>query len=326
MRYSCKNDRYDGDFMTNFILSFNIIFPIFMIMVIGYVLGRMKIISDKTNSEMNKVVFKVCLPLQLFNNVYTSNITESFNPMLVALAAVSVLAIFGVAMLIAVTTEKDNAKRGVMAQGMFRANFVIFGVPVVTALFGDEAAAKASILIAVVVPMFNVLAVIALTVFGSAQFNAKKILKGIVTNPLIIASLLGLAFLIIGIPIPSQIHTVIKDLGKIATPLAFILLGASFKFGEVRQYIKHLSITLTMRLILFPLGVIIAGVLLGFRNAELAILLTMSGSPVAVSSYTMAQQMGGDDKLAGQLVVLSSILCIITMFLWIFTLKQFAFM
>ena len=81
-----------------------------------------------------------------------------------------------------------------------------------------------------------------------------------------------------------------------------------------------------MRLILFPLGVIIAGILLGFRDAELAILLTMSGSPVAVSSYTMAQQMGGDDKLAGQLVVLSSILCIVTMFLWIFTLKQFAFM
>ncbi|MBR4889017.1 MAG: AEC family transporter, partial [Clostridia bacterium] len=232
----------------------------------------------------------------------------------------------GIAVVLALALEKDNAKRGAMAQGMFRSNFVIFGLPVATSLFGDEAAAKASILIAVAVPMFNVLAVVVLTIFGSGTFNVKKIVKGVVTNPLIIASVIGLIFLATGITLPSQVHTVVKDLGKIATPLAFILLGASFHFDEVHQYLKHLTVSLSMRLVFFPLLTMAAAILLGFRNAELAILLTMSGAPVAVSSYTMAQQMGSDDKLAGQLVVLSSVLCIITMFLWIFTLKQFAFM
>ena len=312
--------------LENFILSFNIIFPIFMIMAIGYVLGRMGIISDKTNTEMNKVVFKVCLPLQLFNNVYSSNLEESFNGGMVLLAAVMILIFAGIAVVLALALEKDNAKRGAMAQGMFRSNFVIFGLPVATSLFGDEAAAKASILIAVAVPMFNVLAVVVLTIFGSGTFNVKKIVKGVVTNPLIIASVIGLIFLATGITLPSQVHTVVKDLGKIATPLAFILLGASFHFDEVHQYLKHLTVSLSMRLVFFPLLTMAAAILLGFRNAELAILLTMSGAPVAVSSYTMAQQMGSDDKLAGQLVVLSSVLCIITMFLWIFTLKQFAFM
>ena len=164
--------------MTNFILSFNIIFPIFMIMAVGYVLGRMGIISDKTNTEMNKVVFKVCLPLQLFNNVYSSNLEESVNVGMLVLAAVMILLSAGAAMLLAVITDKDNARRGAMAQGMFRSNFVIFGVPVATALFGAEAAAKASILIAVAVPMFNVLAVVVLTIFGSGTFNVKKIIKG----------------------------------------------------------------------------------------------------------------------------------------------------
>lgn len=315
-----------GVVMENFILSFNIIFPIFMIMAIGYVLKQVKVLSDTSVTEMNKAVFKVFLPLLLFNNVYTSDVSGTFRPILVFFAAGAVLVQFVLSLIIALVSEKDNSRRGVMVQGMFRSNFVIFGLPVTQALFGDEAAAMASLLIAVVVPMYNVLAVIDLTVFGGAQFNLKKILKGIVTNPLIIASVLGLVFLGFKIPIPSPVHTIIKDLAKIATPLAFVLLGASFKFSEVRQYVRHLTISLAAKLVIFPMLVLIPAIMMGFSAPELAILLSMSASPVAVSSFTMAQQMGGDDKLAGQLVVFSSVLCIITMFFWIFSLKQFGWM
>lgn len=312
--------------MENFILSFNIIFPIFMIMAIGYILRQVGILSDTSVNEMNKAVFKVFLPLLLFNNVYTSDVSGTFRPFLMIYAAGAVLLQFVLSLIIALISEKDNKKRGVMVQGMFRSNFVIFGLPVTQALFGSDAAAMASLLIAVVVPTYNVLAVIDLTVFGGAEFNLKKILKGIVTNPLIIASVLGLVFLGFKIPIATPIHTIISDLAKIATPLAFVLLGASFKFSEVRQYVRHLVISLSAKLVIFPLIVLTPAIIMGFSAPELAILLSMSASPVAVSSFTMAQQMGGDDKLAGQLVVFSSVFCILTMFLWIFSLKQFGWM
>ena len=127
--------------------------------------------------------------------------------------------------------EKDNRKRGVIIQGIFRSNFVIFGVPVCEALFGQNATGVASMLIAVVVPLFNFLAVICLEIYRGGNINFKKIIKGIITNPLIIASIIGLFFIYFKIKLPAPIEKTINDISKIATPLAFILLGSSFTFS-----------------------------------------------------------------------------------------------
>ena len=128
------------------------------------------------------------------------------------------------------------------------------------------------------------------------------------------------------IPLPTPVYDTISDLSTIATPLAFVILGASFSFGDVGRYIKELFIVLGAKLLVFPALFLGIALLLGFRGAPLAVLLTVFGAPIAVSSFTMAQQMGGDDKLAGQLVVFSSILSIGTMFLLIFFLKEMAFL
>ncbi len=219
--------------------------------------------------------------------------------------------------------EKDNRKRGVIIQGIFRSNFVIFGVPVCEALFGQNATGVASMLIAIVVPLFNFLAVICLEIYRGGNINFKKIIKGIITNPLIIASIIGLFFIYFKIKLPTPIEKTINDISKIATPLAFILLGSSFTFSAFSLYIKQLSITILGKLIIVPGIVLYIAALLGFRNIELTCLLSVFASPTAVSSYTMAEQMDGDSILAGQIVVLTSIISIITVFLWIFILKQF---
>lgn len=309
--------------MENLILSFNIVLPIFLILSLGYILKKLKILDELTTKNMNSVNFKLFLPLLLFYNVYKTDLSVVFNPKLLIFSIISVILVFLLLFIIIPLLEKDNRKRGVIIQGIFRSNFVIFGVPVCEALFGQNATGVASMLIAIVVPLFNFLAVICLEIYRGGNINFKKIIKGIITNPLIIASIIGLFFIYFKIKLPTPIEKTINDISKIATPLAFILLGSSFTFSAFSLYIKQLSITILGKLIIVPGIVLYIAALLGFRNIELTCLLSVFASPTAVSSYTMAEQMDGDSILAGQIVVLTSIISIITVFLWIFILKQF---
>ena len=177
-----------------------------------------------------------------------------------------------------------------------------------------------------IIPLYNVLAVISLEIFNGRRPNILKILLGIVTNPLIIGSVVGVLFLLFHIELPTVLYETVSDISGIATPLAFIILGASFNFGDVGKYARELSLVLGCKLVIFPVLFLGIALLLGFRDAPLAVLLTVFGAPIAVSSFTMAQQMGGDHALAGQLVVFSSIFSIVTMFLFIFLLKEMAFL
>ena len=170
--------------------------------------------------------------------------------------------------------------------------------------------------------MFNILAVVCLETFRGGKPDVKKILRGIATNPLIIASVLGIALNLLGIALPTGVKKSVADIGKIATPLSLVVLGAGFRFNAIRGSVRQIAICLTGKLIVSPLLAVVAGVMLGLRNEMLVPVLAVFGSPIAVSSYTMAEQMDGDGRLAASLVVLTSVCSIVTMFLFIFALKQ----
>lgn len=310
--------------MTNFILSANVVLPLFLLMALGYIMKITGLTDDGVLKKMNAVVFKVLLPALIINNVYTSDISSVFSPRLLYYSAGCVILSFLVLMAVVPLFEKDNRKRGVIIQGIFRSNFVIFGVPVCLSLCGDEVAGKVAVLIAVIIPIYNFLAVITLEIFRSGKVNIGKILKGIITNPLIISSAIGLVLLFSGIKLPSAVEKTLGDVAKTATPMALIILGGSLKFGSIPSNIKQLTAGIVGRLIVMPGIFLTIAAALGFRGGELAILLTLFASPTAVSSYTMAQQMDADDELAGQMVIFGTALCILTMFLWLFTLKQLA--
>lgn len=312
--------------MENLILSFSVIMPIFLMMILGYVLKKFGIFDKNTTEKLNKSVFKVFLPLLIFYNVYTSEIAEVFNLSLILYSVISILIIFSLSLLIVTIFEKDNAKRGVLVQGIFRSNFVIFGIPLSVSLYGDEIVGTAAVLIAVITPLFNLLSVIVLEIFRGTKPNILKILKGIITNPLIIASAVGLLALFSKITLPAFVEKTVCDISKASTPLALIALGGSIDFKKVKSNIKQLIIGIMGKLIVTPAIILTAGILLGFRNAELAILIALSASPVAVSSFTMAREMDGDSELAAQLQMFGTTICIVTVFLWIFILKQLGVM
>ncbi len=307
-------------------IALEIVAPLFLMMAVGYVIKLTGVMNETSVRQTNKAIFKVFLPLLVFLNIYHTDLSASFRSDLLLFSVIGICIQFILSICIAIGTEKENSRRGVMLQGMFRSNFVLFGIPVSTALFGDAASGLAAVLIAVIIPLYNVLAVLSLEIFNGNQPGLWKMVKGIVTNPLIIASVIGVLFVAFDITLPHILYETVSNLAGIATPLAFVVLGASFGFGDIGSCLKDLSITLGAKLVFFPLLFIGAAILIGFRGPALAVLLTVSASPIAVSSFTMAQQMGGDDKLAGQLVVFSSLLSILTLFLFIFVLKEFAFL
>lgn len=308
--------------MENLILSLNVVLPLFLTMSLGYLLKQLNMFNDSTLDIMNNVTFKSFLPLLLFYNIYKTDLKGSFNLNLIIFTLICVVSLYLVLYLIVPLIEKDNKKRGALLQGLFRSNFVIFGIPVTESLFGSEKIGVTALLIAVVVPLFNILSVIALETFRGKKPDFKKILKGIIKNPLIIASCIGILSLLLNIKLPSSIEKTISDISKIATPLSLILLGASFKFNEIRKYIKQTSIAVIGKTLLIPSIMLPICVVLGYRDVELATLMIIFAAPTAVSSFTMAQQMDSDSDLAGQIVVFTSGFCVITVFIWIFILKQ----
>ena len=308
--------------MENLILSFNVVLPLFLCIALGYFLRCVHMLEEATQKNLNKLCFKVFLPIYVFNSIYTTNISAAFNLKLVVLTVGGVLGIFALLMVLIPRIEADNAKRGVMIQAIFRSNFVLFGLPVAVSLCGENNVGPTSLLIGFIVPMFNVLAVVCLETFRGGNPDIKKMLRGIATNPLIIGSVLGILMNALDVQLITGVQKGITDLGRIATPLALVSLGSSFQFRRIKGYIRQLIICISGKLIVCPLLMVGMAALLGFRGELLVPVLVVFASPVATSSYTMAEQMNGDGTLAASLVVLTTALSILTMFLFIFMLKQ----
>ena len=305
-------------------LSFEAVMPIFILMLLGYVIKKIKLADKKSLDVINKVIFKIFLPVLLFYNIYSTQTSDVFDVKLIIFTIVGIFFIFILGYFAVLFLTKDNSKRGVMLQGFFRANFAILGIPLVGYICGNETSGLASLMVAVVIPVFNILAVVALERFrnGNVKLDILKLLKCVITNPLIIGCVIGIIFFILNIKLPAIVEKSVKDISSIATPLSIIILGSVFEFSDIKGYFRENFIVVLTRLIIVPLIIIPVAVLLGFSGEALACLLVVFASPVAVSSFAMAQQMDGDQSLASQVVVLSSAFCLVTLFFWIFALSS----
>lgn len=303
-------------------ISANAVLPMCLIMALGYGTRRLGWIRREEISAINKIAFRIFLPCLLYYNVYCSDLSGSFDPLLMAYAVGGVLLTFGLALGYTLLTEKLPERRGVMIQGMFRSNYVIMGIPVATALLGADQLGTVSILIAVVVPLFNMLAVVVLEVFRGQKPKPLHILGQIAKNPLVIGSVLGILTLAAGIRLPHILEQTIQNISAIASPLQLFLLGAFFQFSGLKTYRRELVTVSAAKLIVAPGLFLGLGALLGFRGVAFVSLIGVFASPTAVNSFTMAQQMGGDAELAGDIVVTTSAVSILTMFLWIFLFKS----
>ncbi len=312
--------------MDSFIFSFNVVFPIFILLSLGYFLSRIKLVNSSFVKTANNVCFKVFLPILLFMNIYQADFSTTFDSDFILL----VLGFVGVQVVLLFLTVpflvKQNARRGVVIQALFRGNFLIFGVPICQTMFGNEGGALAAVVAAFLVPLYNLLAVVVLAIYDSEKkISIKQTLFKIITNPLIIGAALGLVFSGLKIPMPDFLITPLKQLGSIATPFALMLLGCDFSFRGAFRNLKYVLTVSVCRLIAAPVAAIAIAVALGIRDAQLAVLMVAFGAPVAVSSYTMACNANADSELAGQLVVATSVFSVFTMFGLVYITRMFGF-
>ena len=306
----------------NFIVAVSAVVPMFCLMAIGAFVKFQRWLTDEELNHMNRMVFRVFFCCMLFYSIYTTELATSFRPKLMLFGACGVLIIFALLMIFIPRIEPDNRRRGVMVQAIFRSNFVIMGVPIVANIFGDANIAVSTMMIAIIVPMYNILAVFALETFRNGKFLLVPIIKDIFKNPMILGGLAGATLLILGVEVPQPVLKPIGQISAATTPVALIILGASFKLGSTHEHRKQLIGAVLGRLILVPAVMLtVAAYVFDFRGVEFVTLIAIFASPCAVVSFAMAQQMGGDADLAGNCVVFTSALSCLTMFCWILLFK-----
>ena len=317
----------------NLAISVNAVLPLIICMAAGYLFRRTKLVDEGFCRKCNTFCFKTFLPLMIFMNVYNSDLESAVQPGAFLFAAAAVLVIFAAAFLIIPRIVKkvsvDSAgspvsaasRQAVLIQCIFRSNFVIFGYQVVANVYGAGEAAVASVMAAIVVPLYNVLAVITLEYFTNSKNGLRPVILGIIKNPLIIGAVAALLFKLSGLTLPAPLHTGLSDMAGMATPLALVVLGGTFHFDALRRNAGALAIGTLGKIVLPPLIMVPIAAALGFRDANLLSLVIVFASPAAVNSYTMAAAYGHDPELAGQLVVVTSVLSMVSVFGWIFLLR-----
>ena len=308
--------------MTAFSVCLNAVVPIFLIMALGCLARHLGAIKRSDVPKLNKMLFRYFMPVMLFYNIYTSDLSSAVQPKLLIFAAAGVIVEFFLSLAYVMLTEKDTAKRGVKIQGIYRSNFVIIGLPLATALVPGADAGAVVMLIAVVIPMFNAIAVVTLELFNGNKPKPLHIIADIFKNPLILGTIVGIAFLLLGIKLPDAMLSTIKQIAGATNPMMLFMLGAFFRWGGIHKYVKDLVEVCLGRLVIMPGIFLTAAYLLGIRGIAFAGMIAIFGSATAIASFTMAQQMGGDDELAGDIVVSTSALCCFTMFAWSLVFKS----
>ena len=320
--------------MVDFLFAVNATAPIVLMVAIGYFLKRIGMLDIGVTKVLNKLVFRVFLPCMLFLNMYKIESLSDVDFSFVWYTIIATVVLFIVAIVSVYFFTKENPKRGALLQSVFRANYALVGIPLATSLFGNEGAIAATVLSAFIVPIFNSLAVVGLSIFSSDKKpSVKKILIGIAKNPLIQSIALG--FVALGIRAIfvrcdisfrltdiEPVYKTLSNLSSVATPLALLVLGAQFELSAIPQLKKYIIFGVAARNLIVPLlGLGVAYLIGGFSGAHFATFVAVFCTPVAVSSVPMAQEMDADVSLAGQLVIFSTLFSVVSIFLASYILK-----
>lgn len=303
--------------MQNLVTCVNILFPIFAVVALGCFLQAKKITNKSFVAAGSNVLFYVVLPCSLFMNLYNSNFSDIFNPVLVLFVVVAHLLFVLVCALILPRFFPDKGKCGLVVQGAFRGNVLLLGLPLAANMFGVSGMGPTALIMAYVIPLYNILGVVTLSVFsadsagGRVQWGA--LLLKIIKNPLVVGTAVAVPFALLGIRLPEVVAGTIADIGAIGSVFGLILLGAQIRFSSIRSNAAPIITATVLKLVVFPVLILSCGLLLGFDHTELGALFIMSAAPASVSSFIVASSMGRDGELAGQMVFVSTLFSMFTL-------------
>ena len=309
--------------MDNLIFSLNATLPIFFTMLLGSFFKRVGLIDEAFSAKMNKFAFAVALPALLFQDISAVDIRESWNGGFVLFCFIATfLSITGVTVLSFFVVKREE--RGEFVQGAYRSSAAILGIAFIQNIYGT--AGMAPLMIIGSVPLYNIMAVVVLSVFkpGNNSFDkalVKKTLKGIATNPIIIGIVAGFVWSALKLSMPSILHKTVSSIGATATPMGLMSMGATFEMKKATSKMKPTLVAVFMKLIGFCAIFLPVAAMLGFRNEQLIAILVMLGSATTVSCFVMARNMGHEGVLTSSIVMVTTLCSAFTLTGWLFLLK-----
>ena len=306
----------------DFLFALNTVLSLLALMATGWFCRRIGLLREQLMKDVNQLVFRVFLPVNLCCSVMNTPYDTPVSGLAFLLIPGLLFLQFGLLFLFVPKLEKDPRKVGVMIQAMGRGNYAFFGIPLVAVLFPGQDTSLAALLVAATAPVYNLMSVIALSIYGQGEIKVRRILLNILKNPLIISSLLGFVLWLLRFQPPAFLKTALNDLSKIATPLALFTLGGAIRFSGAKSHARQLAFVVPWKLFLSPLLFMAVCIWAGMRGVALACAFVAFGAPVAVTSYPMAQSMGGDGELAAECVAVTSALCIFSTFIFVFFMKS----
>ena len=315
--------------MENFIYSINVTMPIFLVMVIGYILKQIGMLNDNFVTVANKFNFKVTLPFMLFKDIAGVDIKAVFDIKYVLFCAIVSTICFWVVWGTAKLLVRDKTIRGAFVQSSFRGSAAVMGLAFIQNIYGSSA--MGPLMIVSAVPLYNIFSVIVLTFEANDSTGIDKKAKirqagiNICKNPIILSILAGLVVGLLGIQFPTLVNKTISNVAQMATPLALITIGAGFEGRKALAKIAPTMAASMIKLVLQPLVFLPVAAWMGFSGEKMIAILIMLASPTTPSCYIMAKSMNNDEVLTASVIVTTTLMAAFTLTGWIFLLKTLGY-
>lgn len=311
--------------MENLIFSLNATIPIFLMMLLGMLFRKLGWMDEVFAAKMNKFVFLVPLPVLLFEQLATVDFSEVWDIKFIIFCFVVTAISITISTLISLLW-KDRSVKGEFIQATYRSSAALLGIAFIQNIYGT--AGMAPLMIIGSVPLYNIMAVVVLSVFkpGNNSFDkalVKKTLKGIATNPIIIGIVAGFVWSALKLSMPTILHKVVSNVGTTATPMGLMSMGATFELRKATSKMKPTIVAVFMKLVGFCAVFLPVAAVLGFRNEELIAILVMLGSATTVSSFVMARNMGHEGTLSSGVIMMTTLLSAFTLTMWLDVLRSF---
>ena len=311
--------------MENLIFSLNATIPIFLMMLLGMLFRKLGWMDEVFAAKMNKFVFLVPLPVLLFEQLATVDFSEVWDIKFILFCFVVTAISITISTLISLLW-KDRSIKGEFIQATYRSSAALLGIAFIQNIYGT--AGMAPLMIIGSVPLYNIMAVVVLSVFkpGNNSFDkalVKKTLKGIATNPIIIGIVVGFVWSALKLPMPLILHKTVSSIGATATPMGLMSMGATFEMKKATSKMKPTLVAVFMKLVGFCAIFLPMAALLGFRNEEMIAILVMLGSATTVSCFVMARNMGHGGTLSSGVIMMTTLLSAFTLTMWLDVLRSF---
>ena len=310
--------------MSNLLFSMNATFPIFLVMMLGYFFRKKNIITENLASGMNTFVFKIALPVSLFSQLDSVDFSEVWDTEYVGFCFLATLLSIGIGVLISFIF-KDKNDRGEFVQGSYRSSASLLGMAYIENIYGT--ATMGSLMMLGCVPLYNVMAVLILSLMnGNGESldirQLKRTFKGILLNPIIWGILLGFAWALTGLKMPEMFQTTIGYIGRLASPMGLLAMGATLNFSSIRGKLAPILVGSFLKLVGYTAIFIPIAIWLGFRQEKLIAALIMLGSASTVAGYVMARNMNHDGVVSSGIVVITTLGSVFTLTFWIWLLRS----